>query len=98
MWCSLLRSCSAEVALRMPSLLRAAGLDARAAAVVMRVVRNIVDTGRTITCTIHQPSVDIFEVLTLTPFTAALATCLSQVWPVKSQKQGSGYGAVCRVC
>ena len=28
----------------------------------MRVVRNIVDTGRTITCTIHQPSVDIFEV------------------------------------
>jgi len=38
------------------------GLDARAAAVVMRVVRNIVDTGRTITCTIHQPSVNIFEV------------------------------------
>ncbi len=45
-----------------------AGLDARAAAVVMRVVRNIVDTGRTITCTIHQPSVDIFEVLTPRPF------------------------------
>lgn len=39
----------------------AAGLDARAAAVVMRVVRNIVDTGRTITCTVHQPSLDIFE-------------------------------------
>ncbi|KAK9861402.1 hypothetical protein WJX84_004842, partial [Apatococcus fuscideae] len=37
------------------------GLDARAAAVVMRTVRNIVDTGRTIVCTIHQPSIDIFE-------------------------------------
>lgn len=42
-----------------------AGLDARAAAIVMRVVRNIVDTGRTITCTVHQPSIDIFEVLPL---------------------------------
>lgn len=39
-----------------------AGLDARAAAIVMRVVRNIVDTGRTITCTVHQPSIEIFEV------------------------------------
>ena len=38
-----------------------AGLDARAAAIVMRVVRNIVDTGRTIACTIHQPAIDIFE-------------------------------------
>ncbi|KAF8027596.1 hypothetical protein BT93_E0489 [Corymbia citriodora subsp. variegata] len=37
------------------------GLDARAAAVVMRTVRNTVDTGRTIICTIHQPSIDIFE-------------------------------------
>ncbi|XP_012569363.2 pleiotropic drug resistance protein 1-like [Cicer arietinum] len=37
------------------------GLDARAAAIVMRAVRNIVDTGRTIVCTIHQPSIDIFE-------------------------------------
>ncbi|KAI5669436.1 hypothetical protein M9H77_19289 [Catharanthus roseus] len=37
------------------------GLDARAAAIVMRTVRNIVDTGRTIVCTIHQPSIDIFE-------------------------------------
>ena len=34
-----------------------AGLDARAAAVVMRAVRNINDTGRTIACTIHQPSI-----------------------------------------
>ncbi|XP_022154870.1 pleiotropic drug resistance protein 1-like [Momordica charantia] len=37
------------------------GLDARAAAIVMRTVRNTVDTGRTVVCTIHQPSVDIFE-------------------------------------
>ncbi|XP_031274838.1 pleiotropic drug resistance protein 3-like isoform X2 [Pistacia vera] len=37
------------------------GLDARAAAIVMRVVKNIVETGRTIVCTIHQPSIDIFE-------------------------------------
>jgi archaellum biogenesis ATPase FlaH len=40
-----------------------AGLDARAANIVMRVVRNIADTGRTIVCTIHQPAIDIFEVL-----------------------------------
>jgi ABC-type multidrug transport system ATPase subunit len=37
------------------------GLDARAAAIVMRAIRNTVDTGRTVVCTIHQPSVDIFE-------------------------------------
>ncbi|XP_017975825.1 PREDICTED: pleiotropic drug resistance protein 3 isoform X4 [Theobroma cacao] len=37
------------------------GLDARAAAIVMRVVKNIVNTNRTIVCTIHQPSIDIFE-------------------------------------
>ncbi|KAI5658381.1 hypothetical protein M9H77_27174 [Catharanthus roseus] len=37
------------------------GLDARAAAIVMRAVKNIADTGRTIVCTIHQPSIDIFE-------------------------------------
>ena len=39
-----------------------AGLDARAAAIVMRSVRNTVNTGRTVVCTIHQPSIDIFEV------------------------------------
>lgn len=39
-----------------------AGLDARAAAIVMRTVRNTVNTGRTVVCTIHQPSIDIFEV------------------------------------
>ncbi|KAF3785609.1 ABC transporter G family member 37 [Nymphaea thermarum] len=37
------------------------GLDARAAAIVMRKVRNVVNTGRTVVCTIHQPSIDIFE-------------------------------------
>jgi len=37
------------------------GLDARAAAIVMRCVRNTVNTGRTVVCTIHQPSIDIFE-------------------------------------
>lgn len=38
------------------------GLDARAAAIVMRAVRNTVDTGRTVVCTIHQPSIHIFDV------------------------------------
>jgi ABC-type multidrug transport system ATPase subunit len=37
------------------------GLDARAAAIVMRTMWNTVDTGRTVVCTIHQPSIDIFE-------------------------------------
>ncbi|KAL2322067.1 hypothetical protein Fmac_026446 [Flemingia macrophylla] len=37
------------------------GLHARATDVVMRAVRNIVDTGRIVVCTIHQPNIDIFE-------------------------------------
>ena len=37
------------------------GLDARAAAIVMRAVKNVADTGRTVVCTIHQPSINIFE-------------------------------------
>ncbi|KAJ8768124.1 hypothetical protein K2173_021064 [Erythroxylum novogranatense] len=37
------------------------GLDARAAAIVMRTVKSTVSTGRTVVCTIHQPSIDIFE-------------------------------------
>jgi len=37
------------------------GLDARAAAIVMRAVKNVAETGRTIVCTIHQPSIHIFE-------------------------------------
>lgn len=37
------------------------GLDARAATIVMRAVKNVAETGRTVVCTIHQPSIDIFE-------------------------------------
>lgn len=37
------------------------GMDALAAAIVMQMVRNTVGTGRTVVCTIHQPSIDIFE-------------------------------------
>ncbi|KQJ92711.1 ABC transporter G family member 41 isoform X2 [Brachypodium distachyon] len=37
------------------------GLDARAAAIVIRAVKNVADTGRTVVCTIHQPSIEIFE-------------------------------------
>uniref|UniRef100_A0A0D9XY42 ABC transporter domain-containing protein n=1 Tax=Leersia perrieri TaxID=77586 RepID=A0A0D9XY42_9ORYZ len=37
------------------------GLDARAAAIAMRAVKNVSDTGRTVVCTIHQPSIEIFE-------------------------------------
>ncbi|XVF66043.1 hypothetical protein PTKIN_Ptkin10aG0002400 [Pterospermum kingtungense] len=37
------------------------GLDARAAAIVVRAAKNVADTGRTIVCTIHQPSIDVFE-------------------------------------
>uniref|UniRef100_A0A7N0UHR1 ABC transporter domain-containing protein n=1 Tax=Kalanchoe fedtschenkoi TaxID=63787 RepID=A0A7N0UHR1_KALFE len=37
------------------------GLDARSAAIVMRAVKNVVATGRTTVCTIHQPSIDVFE-------------------------------------
>lgn len=38
------------------------GLDSRAASVVMRAVRNITTTGRTVVCTIHQPSLAVFNV------------------------------------
>jgi len=37
------------------------GLDARAAAIVVAAIRSVVDTGRTVVVTLHQPSVDIFE-------------------------------------
>ena len=47
------------------------GLDARAAALVMKAIRNTVNTGRTVVCTIHQPSKAIFgafdELLLLKP-------------------------------
>ena len=37
------------------------GLDSCGIAIVMCIVRNTVNTGRTVVCTIHQPSIDIFE-------------------------------------
>ncbi len=37
------------------------GLDARAASIVMRAVRNVARNGRTVMVTIHQPSIEIFE-------------------------------------
>lgn len=36
------------------------GLDARSAVQVLNVLRNVADTGRTVVCTIHQPSYDVF--------------------------------------
>ncbi|KAG7399958.1 hypothetical protein PHYBOEH_007478 [Phytophthora boehmeriae] len=38
------------------------GLDARSAKLIMDGVRKVADTGRTIVCTIHQPSAEVFEV------------------------------------
>ncbi|KAJ0079431.1 hypothetical protein Patl1_24274 [Pistacia atlantica] len=37
------------------------GFDAQGASIVMRAVKNVVETGRTIVCTDHQPNIDIFE-------------------------------------
>lgn len=54
------------------------GLDARAAAIVMRTVKNTVLTGRTVVCTIHQPSIDIFEVVLLLELASPFAlSCLT---------------------
>ncbi|OWY94423.1 ABC transporter, partial [Phytophthora megakarya] len=36
------------------------GLDARSAKIIMDGVRKVADTGRTIVCTIHQPSTEVF--------------------------------------
>ncbi|KAE8951022.1 hypothetical protein PR001_g33906, partial [Phytophthora rubi] len=38
------------------------GLDARSAKLIMDGVRKVADTGRTILCTIHQPSAEVFGV------------------------------------
>jgi ABC-type multidrug transport system ATPase subunit/ABC-type multidrug transport system permease subunit len=38
------------------------GLDSRAAALVMRVVRRVASTGRTVVSTVHQPSAEVFAV------------------------------------
>lgn len=37
------------------------GLDSREALTVMRVIRRITSTGRTVICTVHQPSAEIFN-------------------------------------
>ncbi|KDO27884.1 hypothetical protein SPRG_07156 [Saprolegnia parasitica CBS 223.65] len=37
------------------------GLDARSAKIVMAGIRKIASTGRTVVCTIHQPSAEVFE-------------------------------------
>ncbi len=62
------------------------GLDARAAAIVMRTVRNTVNTGRTVVCTIHQPSIDIFEVSSTSPsytLPAEMYLCLLPILPMR---------------
>jgi ABC-type multidrug transport system ATPase subunit len=38
------------------------GLDSRSASIVVAAIRNTVDTGRTVVCTVHQPSITVFEV------------------------------------
>lgn len=57
------------------------GLDARAAAIVMRTVRNTVDTGRTVVCTIHQPSIDIFDAFdeVSVPFPSLVSDFLKEI-------------------
>jgi ABC-type multidrug transport system ATPase subunit len=56
------------------------GLDARAAAIVMRAVKNVADTGRTVVCTIHQPSIEIFEAFDeVIPFIYHLSRIKSEV-------------------
>ncbi|CAK4323708.1 unnamed protein product [Aphanomyces euteiches] len=37
------------------------GLDARSAKIIMSGIRKIASTGRTVVCTIHQPSTEVFE-------------------------------------
>jgi ABC-type multidrug transport system ATPase subunit len=37
------------------------GLDTGTADLVMRAARNLTDAGKTVVCTIHQPSIDIFQ-------------------------------------
>ncbi|RHY28876.1 hypothetical protein DYB32_005631 [Aphanomyces invadans] len=37
------------------------GLDARSAKLIMTGIRKIASTGRTVVCTIHQPSAEVFD-------------------------------------
>ncbi|KAJ0013243.1 hypothetical protein Pint_21703 [Pistacia integerrima] len=68
-------------------------LDTRAAAVVMRAAKNVVETGRTIVCTIHQLSIDIFEAfdeinfkIFLLSFPNATSHCYFRQWPSRGAK------------
>jgi ABC-type multidrug transport system ATPase subunit len=40
---------------------RNTGLDARAALVVVRAIKRLASSGRTVVCTIHQPSLALFN-------------------------------------
>lgn len=56
----------------------AAGLDARAAAIVMQSVKAVAAAGHTVMVTIHQPSIQIFEAfdtLLLLQVSAAAVCC-----------------------
>lgn len=53
-----------------------AGLDARAAATVMQAVKKTSETGRTVVCTIHQPSMAIFGVCFAAHFACPLPALL----------------------
>jgi energy-coupling factor transporter ATP-binding protein EcfA2 len=60
------------------------GLDARAAAIVMRAVRNTVNTGRTVVCTIHQPSIDIIDVSACGQATCCCMACAILQKPLRA--------------
>eukprot|EP00808_Paulinella_micropora_P014058 g9644.t1 len=57
-------TCAVELVANPPVLFLdepTSGLDSQAASIVMRALRNIAATGRTVICTIHQPSCEIFS-------------------------------------
>ena len=49
------------VSVSMPIRHIPAGLDARAASIVMKAIKNVALSNRTVFVTIHQPSIQIFE-------------------------------------